>query len=97
MSRVKLNGEYEYTTIISSVLGTTAAQVYATPGWPVRRKVAKIDTISNTVLFFGEVSKFDIAAVAQTTAQLGYQVRPSKFAGKVAAGLKAGHSCFKLA
>jgi hypothetical protein len=96
MSRVKLNNEYEYTTIVSGVLGITAAQVYATPGWPVRRKVAKIDTIANVVVFFGEVSKFDIAAVAKTAAQLGYPVRPSKFAAKVSAGLKAGHSCFKL-
>jgi hypothetical protein len=96
MTRIKLNDEYEYTTIVSSVLGTTAAQVYATPGWPVRRKIAKIDTVSNTALFFGEVSKFDIAAVAKTAAQLGYPVRPSKFAARVSAGLKAGHSCFKL-
>jgi hypothetical protein len=96
MTRIKLNDEYEYTTNNSSVLGTTAAQVYATPGWPVRRKIAKIDTVSNTMLFFGEVSKFDIAAAAKTAAQLGYPVRPSKFAARVSAGLKAGHSCFKL-
>jgi hypothetical protein len=96
IKRVQLNNSYDYDIISNPTEGLTGVWVYATPCWPVRRKMAKIDTISNTVLFFGEVSARDIKATGEVAAKFGYYIRPSKFAGKVAAGLKAGHSCFKL-